>query len=578
MSEAGEIRFLSRAGQRGYRDPREIVEVCALEDVIPALSHVERAVARGLHAAGFLAYEAAPAFDDALACHASSALPLLWFGLYDRVDRAPIAPRGDPYAVGAWTPRVTETEYAANIARIRAWIAAGDTYQVNYAFPLEAPFSGSALDWFYTIASSQQSDYCAYMDLGPVQVLSASPELFFSLQDGVLRTRPMKGTCTRGRWTQEDLARAESLRSSEKERAENVMIVDLLRNDMGRISDVGSVRVERLFETERYPTIWQMTSTIASRTSAGMPAILRALFPSGSVTGAPKVRTMQIIRDIEPHPRGVYCGAMGWWEPGGRAEFNVAIRTATVDRKSGKAAYWVGSGVTWDSSASAEHAECLAKAAVLRKPCEPFELLESLRLEGGYHLLTEHLDRLCDSAAYFGYSCDRGAIESLLNSCVETWREEYRDTPLKVRLLLARDGTARVEAAPAPKTKPVRIGFALHPIDGNDVFLFHKTTRREVYDAARASRPGCDDVLLWNGRGEVTESTTANVVVERDGKWLTPPVASGLLAGTLRARLLAEPALEEAVLTKEDIRKASAIHLINSVRGWIPAIWVEDQE
>ncbi|MFA6243060.1 MAG: aminodeoxychorismate synthase component I [Candidatus Hydrogenedentales bacterium] len=577
MSEAGEIHFISRAGHRGYRNPRDIVEAHSIGEVIPALRRVERAVVGGLHAAGFLTYEAAPAFDAALKCHEASGLPLLWFALFDGVDEEQFAPPGEPFPVGAWTPRVAEAEYAATVARIRSWISAGDTYQVNYTFPMEASFAGSSLDWFDALADSQQSDHCAFVNTGRFQLLSASPELFFSLNNGVLRTRPMKGTCPRGRWTAEDVAFADALRASEKERAENVMIVDLLRNDMGRISDVGSVHVERLFETERYPTVWQLTSTIASRTSASVPEVLEALFPSGSVTGAPKVRTMEIIRDIEPCPRGVYCGAMGWYSPDGRAEFNVAIRTVTVDTKTGMATYFVGSGVTWDSSPVAEYEECLSKAAILREPREAFALIESIRLEDGYHLLAEHMERLCDSAAYFGFPCDRAAMEALLDAQARAWRDTYEDVPLKVRLLLSRDGAVRVEAAPAPPALPVRVGFAARPIDERDIHLFHKTTRRDAYESARASRPDCDDVILWNARGEVTESTTANVVVEMNGEYLTPPVRCGLLAGTLRARLLAEGRIKEAVLSKADVSRASAIHLINSVRGWIPARLVDNQ-
>ncbi|MBX7258314.1 MAG: aminodeoxychorismate synthase component I [Candidatus Hydrogenedentes bacterium] len=577
MSEAGEIRFISRTGHRGYRNPRDVVEARTVGDVLPALEQIERAVAKGMHAAGFVAYEAAPAFDAALACHDPSDLPLLWFALYDGIDERRQPPPGDNYAVGTREPRVSEAEYAACIARIRDWIASGDTYQVNYTFPMDATFSGSPLDCFYQLAQSQRSDHCAYMDTGRFQLLSASPELFFSLADGVLRTRPMKGTHARGRWTAEDAAFAEALRASEKERAENVMIVDLLRNDMGRISETGSVHVERLFETERYPTVWQMTSTIASRTGANVPEILNALFPSGSVTGAPKIRTMEIIKEIEPHPRGIYCGTMGWWEPGGRAEFNVAIRTMTVDSEKGTATYSVGSGVTWDSSASAEYAECVSKAAVLHNLGEHFDLLESILLREDYYLLSEHLERLRDSATFFDFHYDQAAIESLLTAKREVWRAEYGDAPLKVRLLLSRDQSVRVEAAPAPESTRVRVGFAAHPIDENNVYLFHKTTRRGAYEAARASRPDCDDVILWNARGEATESTTANLVVEVEGKRLTPPIPCALLAGTFRARLLAEGAIEEAVLTKSDVRAAAAIHLINSVRGWIPVEWVDEQ-
>lgn len=553
-----------------FAGPVAVEQAMRQEDVLPALERLDAAVHSGLWAAGFIAYEAAPAFDAALTAHApQSGLPLLWFGLFDRC--AHDLPSEDrSWRAGPWEALVREADYRDAVARIREHIAAGDTYQVNYAFPLHAAFSGDAFAWFRRLCTAQRTPYGAFILTGRYQILSLSPELFFDLDGERLTTRPMKGTRPRGRWAAEDLALAAEMRASAKEQAENVMIVDLLRNDMGRVSVPGSVRVERLFEVERYETVWQMTSTITSCTTATVPQIMRALFPCGSVTGAPKVYTSGIIRAVEPHPRGVYCGAIGWWGPGRRARFSVAIRTITVDTQSDTASYYVGSGVTWDADAENEFAECLVKAAVLHHVRPDFELLETLRWDGFFALLEEHLDRLAASASYFGYLYDRDRIVHALDAAVCD-----APRPARVRLLLNREGIPSVEAQALDAPRTLRVALATTPVDSHDVFLFHKTTHRAVYEAARAARPDCDDVLLWNEQGELTESTIANLVFEKDGEWLTPPVRCGLLPGTMRARLLAEGRIHEACLRAEELRSASRIYLINSVRGWVDVTLVE---
>lgn len=544
--------------------PVEVLTAHRTAEVRPALARLEAAVSDGRYAAGYLAYEAAGAFDAALLTYPAGDLPLLWFGLYDRMAES--ADRADEkdYNVGRWDPMLSEDAYLAAIRRIRDHIAAGDTYQVNFTFPLRADFQGDSGSWFRRLCRAQGNAYGAHIDTGRFAILSISPELFFSLEGDHLTTRPMKGTRPRGRWRAEDEAMAAALRASEKERAENVMIVDLLRNDMGRISRTGTVRVASLFDLERYETVWQMTSTISSHTDDGLADVFAALFPSGSVTGAPKIETMKIIRKLEPFPRGVYCGAVGWCGPGRRACFNVAIRTVTIDHMRGEARYSVGSGITWDSSATAEFQECYDKAALLTFQRPPFELLESLLYDGSYFLFEEHVQRLMDSVAYFGISADVNAIRAALLDRARDFPAE----PLKVRLLVSSDGF-RIETTPMVKTGRVRLGFARQPVDSRDVFLFHKTTHRRIYDAAKASRPDCDDVLLWNERGEITESTIANVVAEVGGKLLTPPLACGLLGGTFREDLLRRGQIREGILTREDIRGARKLCLINSVRKWI---------
>jgi para-aminobenzoate synthetase/4-amino-4-deoxychorismate lyase len=574
LNSTGNIRFVSRRNEREFTAPLEIVSAASLREVIPCLERVEGGVARGFYAAGFIAYEAAPAFDPALQAQNPGALPLLWFGLYRTMElrNAGHAQPGEAFEVGPWTPLVPADVYRQNIRRIRELIAAGDTYQVNYTFPLRASFRGNARSWFHALCAAQQADYCADIDLGRVRLLSASPELFFRLRGNALETRPMKGTRPRGRWSAEDRELARALAESAKDRAENIMIVDLLRNDMARISEAGSVRVHSVYDVESYPTVWQMTSSIRSHTRASIPDIFRALFPSGSVTGAPKIRTMEIIRDLEPHPRGVYCGTIGWWAPDGEAEFNVAIRTVTIDSQSGQADYHVGSGITYGSSAEDEYEECQLKASLLTRKNPEFELIETLRYDGGWFLFAEHMERLAASAGYFGFVCDRPAIEEALRA---GGGASSTIVPLKIRLLLRRDGSFTIQKEPLAPPTTLKVGFATHPVDAKDVFLYHKTTCRAVYRQALASRPDCDDVLLWNARDEITESTIANVVLDLDGARWTPPPASGLLEGAFRRQLLAQRAIAERVLTRQDVLRASGIHLINSVRQWIDIQWID---
>jgi para-aminobenzoate synthetase/4-amino-4-deoxychorismate lyase len=383
----------------------------------------------------------------------------------------------------------------------------------------------------------------------------------------------MKGTVRRGRTTAEDRFQQRALQTSAKQQAENVMIVDMVRNDLGRIAEVGSVEVPEMFSVERYPNVWQMTSLVTGRSQARLPEVFQAMHPSASVTGAPKVRTMDIIRTLEDRPRGVYTGAVGHVAPGGSAHFNVAIRTAFVD-DAGTVEFGVGSGIVWDSNAADEYDECLAKGAILGNRVRPFELLETFRWtsDGGFLLLDRHLQRLRDSAGYFGFEYSEPRIRAALNRAVANSSE-----PLRVRLLLSRTGETRVEQTPllAPDV-PVRVQLAEDSVDSSDVFLFHKSTNRHVYN--RRLRPGCDDTILWNQIGQVTEATKANVVVDLHGSLVTPPVECGLLAGTFRAELLSRGELQEAIVTTAELRQANRLWLINSVHEWRPAVlWAPER-
>ena len=556
-----------------FEKPIHVLAARDAASVLQALEQVEAAVRDGKCAAGFLSYEASPAFDPALVTRKAGKTPMLWFGIYGEAVEldAPTDTRAYSRPAAAWTPSLMKPAYERDVDSIKHLIAAGDTYQVNYSFRLRSPMHDDALAYFHSLCLAQRAKYSAYIDTGDAAICSASPELFFRLDGNDILCKPMKGTAARGMTWAGDCRIAEELKASAKNRAENVMIVDMIRNDLGRIATTGTVQVQSLFDVERYPTLLQLTSTVSAQTDATLPEIFQALFPCASITGAPKVRTMQIIRDLEQEPRGVYTGSIGFVLPQRKAQFNVAIRTVHLDRAAGMAEYGTGGGVVWDSVAGQEFDECCTKALVLASDPRPFELLETLlwRPRSGYFVEELHLARLTDSARYFDFGIDIEAIKK----CLREFATDLPRRPHRVRLLVNHEGQVRLEAKAFEPTRgsgrTVKVSLAADPVRSNDRFLYHKTTRREVYDRARASRNGFDDVILWNERGEITESTIANVVVRFGKELVTPPVASGLLPGTLRAALLARGRISERVVLIEDLARADAVYLINSVRGWM---------
>jgi len=587
-----EARFddLVAGAERAFRlaEPVGVIEARRPSEVAGAIDAAGSAAARGLWAAGFVAYEAAPGLDPELSVHVRAPddpfaeLPLAWFALFERKeDLPPLEPgRLDPSgsAGSPWRPSVDRATYDAAVERIRELIAAGHTYQVNHTIRLRAMIQGDERGFYRDLCLAQRGGYAAFLDLGRYRVLSASPELFFRIDGERITTRPMKGTAPRGRWLAEDEEIAARLVASSKDRAENAMIVDLLRNDLGRICRTGSVEVERMLEAERFETVWQLTSTIEGdlRPEITLLDTFRALFPSGSVTGAPKVRTTRIIADLEDSARGPYCGAIGYLAPPGsgepRASFNVAIRTVVLDAQTRTAEYGVGGGITHDSSASGEYEEIVAKARVLTDVRPAFELFESLAhvpAEGFRHL-DEHLERLAGSAGYFGFRFEPEAAAAALKRAVAEVTG-----PSVVRLMLARDGGLSTDVRDLPPADDaVRVALDDEPVDPSDVWLFHKTTRRAPYERRRERRPDVDDVLLVNDRGEVTESTIANLAVRLDGVWVTPPVDAGLLPGTYRNVLLREGRMTERPVTVDELRGAGELALVSSVRGWRPAALV----
>jgi para-aminobenzoate synthetase/4-amino-4-deoxychorismate lyase len=550
--------------------PVRVIDVRDAADLDPTLREIEQLVhARGCYAVGFVTFEAGRAYG-LRASPVVGGLPLAWFAL---VEPSNVIEIGEPaaslpYDVGALTASVDRSAFDRDFATIRRHIADGDTYQVNYTFDLQGRFSGDPFSLFAELAATQRGRYSAYIHTGTHAICSASPELFFATGHGTIETRPMKGTARRGRTPAEDEAAAAGLRASAKERAENVMIVDMMRNDLGRIADTGTVTVPELLAVERYPTVWQMTSTVAASTSASLADIFAALHPSASVTGAPKVRTMEIISEIERRPRGVYTGAIGYIAPDGSAQFSVAIRTAVIDVASGELTYGVGSGIVWDSDAANEYQECLLKAAIFERQPQGFDLLETMRWSplDGFFLLDRHVRRLQRSAQYFDRRFNEGEIRSALDQAVQGMSE-----PQRVRVLLAPDGTVHIECALLGSTNaaPARLGIAREPIDPSNVFLFHKTTNRTMY--TDAMQPDCDDVVLWTADRTVTETTLGNIVIERGGRKVTPPVEAGLLAGTFREELLARGEIVEERITLDDLRSATRVWIVNSVREWWPA-------
>ena len=613
-----------------FREPIEIISALGLEDVAPALARVETAALEGRWAAGFVSYEAAPAFDPAFRVKESGPLPLLWFGIFERPAPpekaeprvsplgspgalgspvpAPMSPENAPFHLGEWSPDVDGPEYDRCIAVIRDGIRDGAVYQVNYTLRLRASFTGDPLVLHRRLCAAQGSSYSAYLDLGRFSILSASPELFFERRGSAITCRPMKGTARRGRWKEEDEEASRRLLASEKDRAENAMIVDLVRNDLGRISEIGSVRVRDIFELETYRTVHQMTTTIESTVREGITLLdlFRSVFPCGSVTGAPKIASTGFITDLERAPRGVYCGAVGYVEPGGDCVFNVPIRTVVVDREQGEAEYGVGGAITWDSSPDEEYAEVLTKAEILRAEWPVFSLLETFRSEGRSPVrLAAHLERMEASAIYFGFRFSASEVQTAVEGALaearngpaekerghaeggaesaggatDSWRiralsDEQGRVSVQVRPCDSPDPGARLrrdsgtETAPR-SSAPRPIGFASLPVSSHDPFLFHKTTHRAAYETRAAEFPEVFDVLLVNQDGYVTEFTRGNVVAKIDGAEWTPPRKCGLLAGIFRGKLLADGRIQERLLTPAQVRGASRLWLINSVREWV---------
>lgn len=594
LNQAGTVllddRPPGRLGGRSYlfSNPEDTIIAHRQSDVAPALERLDAALAAGKHVAGYLSYDAGLTLDKALDGRHTADVPLVWLGVYDDVTElkasaVDLGPPATDEEISVASLNISNDEYLDRVVRAKDYIEAGDAYQINYTCKLRFASRAPAARLFSRLRSAHPVCHSAFINTGDEQVVSLSPELFLRRTVNRVQTRPMKGTMRRGRWSEEDDATATALAADEKNCAENVMIVDLMRNDLGRVCEIGSVKAPRLFNVERYASLLQMTSDVSGRLREGVSAsqLLRATFPPGSVTGAPKIHAMELIDELEAESRGVYCGAIGWFRPGGDCLLNVAIRT--IVQRGDNCEMGVGSGIVNDSDPTSELAETRLKGQFLRSPPRDFRLLETMLWAPprGYRLLEEHLERAKQSARYFGWDFTEASARRALEKALPQSAADATK-PARVRLLI--DANGACEAQGAPLTAPAksedgpRVLLSSRRIDPTDVFLFHKTTRREAYDAdwRDAQARGYTDLVYQNTRGELTEGAITSIIVELDGRLYTPPLDCGLLPGTWRAARLASGDVEERVLTLDDLKRASRLMLGNSVRGAVEIARLDD--
>ncbi|MEI6221464.1 MAG: aminodeoxychorismate synthase component I [bacterium] len=463
----------------------------------------------------------------------------------------------------------SQEQYKQHFEKIKSHLENGDTYQVNYTSEYNFDFSGSPLALFAELRQKQTVAYSALIKFGTNWTLSFSPELFFRRSGAEIEVKPMKGTIHRGRTTSEDNDLAKQLQTDPKSHAENIMIVDLLRNDLGKIAENGSVKVRDLFSTERFDTLWQMTTIINAKlkTDTSWETLFKALFPCGSVTGAPKIRTMEIISNLEKRDRGVYCGAIGYIGPKQRACLNVAIRTIELGQGRGKMG--TGGGVVHDSEAQSEYEELLLKAKFFTDPPrKEFALIETILWNGQYVLLNLHLARLKDSAQYFDFAFkEKAVLEALAKKAKLFTPDEY----YRIRLLLSKEGEITITSSileAQQSLKPLSVIVSDQNVNSSDLFLYHKTTNRTLYDSelAKYKALGFEEVLFTNEHGEVTEGAISNIIIQTEKKLYTPPIKSGLLAGVCRQYYLEKGELQEKVLFPQDLFRATKIYICNSLR------------
>jgi para-aminobenzoate synthetase/4-amino-4-deoxychorismate lyase len=565
----GFVLLREGASWRVYSNPKRILIATNAESLQQTLITIEEHRRTGGEASGFLRYEAGYALEPHLRhLLKRNHAPLAWFGLYERSKTLPgLSDLKDIHRELIRDSRlsITRQKYFEKLAAIRRYIEAGDVYQINFTTRVHFKSQLDAWDLFVALFHRHPAPYAAFVNTGAEQIVSLSPEMFFEIREGRITVRPMKGTAPRGLLLHDDEIAAQRLAASEKNRAENVMIVDLMRNDLGRICRPGTVKTTSLFDVERYPSVWQMTSTVKGMLAKNSTteSIVRALFPSGSVTGAPKIRAMEIIEELEGSPRGIYTGSIGYFARD-RAHFNVAIRTIALNQR--KAIVGIGGGITHDSSAADEWNECHWKAAFLLESEPQFQLIETFYWYRGYRFLREHLARLRESAKYWNFAYRREKVVSHLRRAAKG----FPSRPQRVRMTLASDGQIEISHSDYPAQRFGRVGISKHRVSSRDRFLFHKTTNRALYERelATARKRKLDDLLFLNERGEFTEGTIHNLFVVKRGVWHTPPVACGLLPGIFRNHVLkTRKNSREALLKLGDLKRADAIYLCNSVRG-----------
>jgi para-aminobenzoate synthetase/4-amino-4-deoxychorismate lyase len=568
-----------------FLNPTRLIVANRLEDIPSLFREIEVALDQGQWVAGYLSYECGYHFERFP--NITLPKPLAWFGVYEQVknfdhsqavndrEQAAVLQENASFAgceaiAARLDLEISKESYVAAISKIKEHLAAGNTYQVNFtdriAFHTPLPLA----QVYSALSAQQRVSYGAFLNIEGLPIISLSPELFFRTEGDRIVTRPMKGTMARGLDRADDERMANLLRNDEKNRSEHVMIVDLLRNDLGRICRSGTVQVQDPFSIERYDTLHQMTSTVVGGLRPGISLYdtFRGLFPSGSITGAPKHRTMQIIQELERQFRGVYTGAIGCISPKRSSVFNVAIRTLVM--RDGNVTMGVGGGIVADSDPEDEYRECLLKASFVTRRNEPFQLIETMLWDGEFKLLSLHLDRMESSALYFGFEFDRTRIASaLLDLCKSPGFDAK--TRRRIRLTLAKSGRAATEVSPYPsEASDIKIWLTDERTSSSDPFRRHKTTRREPYDRlyAKARDHGFEDVIFTNENGEITEGAISNIFIARLGKLLTPPISSGVLPGVLRRQILeTRDGSEEAVLSVDDLKSADDIYLCSSLRG-----------
>ncbi|NND71280.1 MAG: aminodeoxychorismate synthase component I [Rhodothermales bacterium] len=583
------LETVPRAGVPGqtllFRDPTDIISTRFSADVLACLDRIDEAIASGFYVAGYIAYEAGAAVAG-LALAPDSRRSLLWFGIYRDVARLK---REDAASLGlhmdATRPVVDEgdftisqIDYTSRIDTIKHHIREGDVYQINFTAPYRFNTSLTPVELYCRLRRRQRVDYAAMINTGDNIVLSLSPELFFKRSGNQIVTRPMKGTASRGATQEEDDKIRAALQADAKNTAENLMIVDLLRNDLSRICTPGSVETTDLFTAETYETIIQMTSTVRGKLSEGIGYrnIFEALYPSGSITGAPKLRAMEIISQLETGPRGVYCGSVGYIGPEEEAVFNVAIRT--IELEDGMGSMGIGSGVVWDSDAESEYSECLLKARFLVNDVpttrDPFVIIETMLLDRTIPLFDRHCSRLERTARHFNYPCDTQYLISEIDKISRLSNE-----PTKIRVELDRQGRFAIETSPyRPTADILRVVLSSSRIDSSDPFRLFKTSRRELYEAEYAAvvAEGLDEVLFLNEHGNVAEGSRTNIFIQSKEGFLTPPVESGALPGVYRQQMLdSDSQFIERNLQVEDLLEATKLYICNAVWGWREAVLVQ---
>ena len=551
----------------------DIITFCSGENIKEFFKKIEHYLDEGYWIAGYFSYEFGYFLEPELFKDKDSKQPLAWLGVCKKPQeygvQEPFSKKNPElfYSIKNIKPNITKEEYSLGVKNIKEHLQEGDTYQVNHTFKMKFDFEGDPLGMYLDLRRIQPTPYLSLINTGEENILSFSPELFFKIKEGTIVSRPMKGTMSRANTTDEEERLKKGFKESEKIKAENVMIVDLLRNDIGRISE--KVSVTSLFDIEKHSTLYQMTSTIKGKLHNGVSVedIFAALFPCGSVTGAPKIRTMQIIQGLEKEPRGVYTGAIGYISPKRKACFNVAIRTAVINGNKGEMG--VGGGVVYDSNEKEEYQEALLKAKFLTEKFTPFSLIETIKWdkEKGYIFLEEHINRLQNSCKYFSIPLDE---EKIKDSLARQEKEFHQDT--RVRVLVDREGAIAIDVQPLFSVgRSPKIVISSKRIDRNNIFLYHKTTQRSLYEQElkTARENGFFEVIFMNKREELTEGSFTNIFIEKEGKLITPPVSAGLLEGVYRQYLLSQGLAQEGVVRIKDLCGADKIYVGNSVRGLI---------